>query len=422
MATKNPDVQEVTKLINTLKKEKIFLRKTEGVSKIKLFVEAEGDRDSAKEKMDKLLKSKGYPTETTRVPGHSAEASAIKGKDITIIYKNKKGGMAETTINSTITELFPCIAFLGNIKETNKQKFYEKIKESNNPSIGCYVNSKDAEKGSEFISSAAESSKFDEKVNNALGILKFLKEQDAGKKIKDVYWGYRAKPQGVMNNHPGDIFIRYTDGKMVGVSLKAGGAGTMEPKLNTYVNPIVEFFGKQSEYKKWQQESYDKYYAGIPGIADFQAYGKSAMVPAIAKFEKDNSKLYEQYYDEQLEWLRDKIIEMMNADQKMVKKFLLEKVAGEQKDVPLVVIKAVQANYQELNDDDIVKECVQRSRKTNGVQVTKSPKSKQTFFVDLICNNKTTRLNFTIRTNKSGAEHKLGQFINLAVKFNGVQG
>ena len=112
---------------------------------------------------------------------------------------------------------------------------------------------------------------------------------------------------------------------------------------------------------------------------------------------------------------------MMNADQTMVKKFLLEKVAGEQKDVPLVVIKAVQANYQELNDD-IVKECVQRSRKTNGVKVTKSPKSKQTFFVDLICNNKTTRLNFTIRTNKSGAEHKLGQFINLAVKFNGVQG
>lgn len=329
--------------------------------------------------------------------------------------------MAETTINSTITELFPCIAFLSKIKETNKQKFYEKIRESNNPRIGCYVNAKDAEKGSEFISAAADSSKFDEKVNNAIGILKFLKDQDAGKKISDVYWGYRAKPQGVMNNHPGDIFIKYGDGKMVGVSLKAGGAGTMEPKLNTYVNPIVEFFGKQTEYKKWQQESYDKYYAGIPGISDFQSYGKSAMVPAIAKFEKDNNKLYEKYYDEQLEWLRDKIIEMMNADQNKVKKFLLEKVAGEQKDVPLVVIKAVQANYQELNDDDIVKECVQRSRKTNGVKVTKSPKSKQTFFVDLICNNKTTRLNFTIRTNKSGSEHKLGQFINLAVKFNGVQ-
>ena len=423
MASKNPDVQEVTKLINTLKKDKINLRKIESVAKVKLFVESEGDRETAKEKMDALLKSKGYVTETTRVSGHSAEASAIKGKNITIIYKPKKGGMSETTVNSTITELFPCIAFLSNIREvTNKQKFYEKIQENNNPNIGCYVNANDAKKGAEFIGQAAQSSKFNEKVNNALGILKFLKDQHAGKPIKEVYWGYRAKPQGVMNNHPGDIFIKFNDGKLLGVSLKAGGAGTMEPKLNTYVNPIVEFFGKQNDYKKWQQESYDTFYAGIPGIADFGMYGKSAMIPALAQFEKDNNELYEQYYDEQLEWLRDKVIAMMNANPNKVKEFLLEKVAGEQKDVPLIVIKAVQATYQELHDDDVVKECVQRSRKTNGVKVSKSPRSKQTFFVDLICNRKTTRLNFTIRTNKSGAEHKLGQFLNLAVKFNGVEG
>ena len=145
------------------------------------------------------------------------------------------------------------------------------------------------------------------------------------------------------------------------------------------------------------------------------------MIGALSQFEKDNNELYEQYYDEQLEWIRDKVIEMMNSNQNRTKEFLLQRVAGEQKDVPLVVIKAVQATYQELRDDDVVKECVQRSRKTNGVKVSKSPRSKQTFFVDLICNNKTTRLNFTIRTNKSGAEHKLGQFLNLAVKFNGVE-
>lgn len=421
MATKNPDVQEVTKHLNTLKKNGIHLRKTEGVSKIKLFVESEKDRGEAKNEIDALLKKKGFSTEDTRVSGHSYAATAVKGKNITIIYKNKKGGMAETTINSTITELFPCIAFLAGIKETNKKKFYQSVAESNNPNIGCYVNDKDAKKGSEFISLAEQSSKFDEKVNNAMGILKFLKDQHAGKPISKVYWGYRAKPQGVMNNHPGDIFIQYNDRKMVGVSLKAGGAGTMEPKLNTYVNPIVEFFGKSAEYKKWQKESYERFYAGIPGIADFNSYGKSSMIGAIAKFESDNNELYEQYYDEQLEWIRDKIIAMMNSNQNRTKEFLLERVAGEQKDVPLIVIKAVQATYQELNDDDIVKECVQRSRKNNGVKVTKSPNSKQTFFVDLICNRKTTRLNFTIRTNKSGAEHKLGQFLNLAVKFNGVQ-
>ena len=421
MATKNPDVQEVTKLVNTLKKDKINLRKTEGVAKIKLFVESEGDRTTAKQAMESLLKSNGYNPEDTRVSGHSFTATAVKGKNITIIYKEKKGGMAETTINSTITELFPCIAFLAGIRETDKNKFYQKIIESNNPNIGCYVNANDAKKGSEFISLAEGSSKFNEKVNNAMGILKFIQDQNAGKPISKLYWGYRAKPQGVMNNHPGDIFIQYNDKKMVGVSLKAGGARTMEPKLNTYVNPIVEFFGKQQDYQSWQRESYDKYYAGIPGIPDFNLYGKSKMIGALAQFEKDNNELYEQYYDEQLEWIRDKVIEMMNSNQNRTKEFLLQRVAGEQKDVPLVVIKAVQATYQELRDDDVVKECVQRSRKTNGVKVSNSPRSKQTFFVDLICNNKTTRLNFTIRTNKSGAEHKLGQFLNLAVKFNGVE-
>lgn len=421
MATKNPDVQEVTKLVNTLKKDKINLRKTEGVAKIKLFVESEGDRTTAKQAMESLLKSNGYNPEDTRVSGHSFTATAVKGKNITIIYKEKKGGMAETTINSTITELFPCIAFLAGIRETDKKKFYQKIIESNNPNIGCYVNANDAKKGSEFISLAEGSSKFSEKVNNAMGILKFIQDQNAGKPISKLYWGYRAKPQGVMNNHPGDIFIQYNDKKMVGVSLKAGGARTMEPKLNTYVNPIVEFFGKQQDYQSWQRESYDKYYAGIPGIPDFNLYGKSKMIGALAQFEKDNNELYEQYYDEQLEWIRDKVIEMMNSNQNRTKEFLLQRVAGEQKDVPLVVIKAVQATYQELRDDDVVKECVQRSRKTNGVKVSKSQRSKQTFFVDLICNNKTTRLNFTIRTNKSGAEHKLGQFLNLAVKFNGVE-
>lgn len=421
MATKNPDVQEVTKLVNTLKKNKINLRKTEGVTKIKLFVESEGDRSTAKQMMESLLKSNGYNPEDTRVSGHSFTATAVKGKNITVIYKEKKGGMAETTINSTITELFPCIAFLAGIRETDKKKFYQKIIESNNPDIGCYVNANDAKKGSEFISLAESSSKFNEKVNNAMGILKFLQDQNAGKPINKLYWGYRAKPQGVMNNHPGDIFIQYNDKKMVGVSLKAGGARTMEPKLNTYVNPIVEFFGKQRDYQSWQRESYDRYYAGIPGIPDFNLYGKSGMIGALAQFEKDNNELYEQYYDEQLEWIRDKVIEMMNSNQNRTKEFLLQRVAGEQKDVPLVVIKAVQATYQELRDDDVVKECVQRSRKTNGVKVSKSPRSKQTFFVDLICNRKTTRLNFTIRTNKSGAEHKLGQFLNLAVKFNGVE-
>ena len=55
------------------------------------------------------------------------------------------------------------------------------------------------------------------------------------------------------------------------------------------------------------------------------------------------------------------------------------------------------------------------------VDVTESKSSKQDFFVELIGNqNKKIKLRFHVRTNKPGDEHKLGQFFNLAVKFNGL--
>ena len=72
------------------------------------------------------------------------------------------------------------------------------------------------------------------------------------------------------------------------------------------------------------------------------------------------------------------------------------------------------------NDDDILKSCVMRSKKQNGLLAVPSPTSKQNFDINLTCNKKTTVLQFSIRTNKPGVDHKLGQGANLAVKFNGV--
>ena len=41
---------------------------------------------------------------------------------------------------------------------------------------------------------------------------------------------------------------------MLGVSLKAGGATTDEPKLNTYVKPIYDFYGKSREYDQLKEK------------------------------------------------------------------------------------------------------------------------------------------------------------------------
>ena len=69
-----------------------------------------------------------------------------------------------------------------------------------------------------------------------------------------------------------------------------------------------------------------------------------------------------------------------------------------------------------MTDEDVIKSCLS----TQGKIWAEKGSGKQNFLVMLKCNVRTTTLNFSIRTNKTGAGHKLGQYINLAVKFNGV--
>ena len=73
-----------------------------------------------------------------------------------------------------------------------------------------------------------------------------------------------------------------------------------------------------------------------------------------------------------------------------------------------------------IDDENVIKDCVQTSKKLNGIKAYPSKTSKQNWHIDLTCRTHTTTLNFSIRTNKTGINHKLGQYVNLAVKFNGI--
>ena len=98
---------------------------------------------------------------------------------------------------------------------------------------------------------------------------------------------------------------------------------------------------------------------------------------------------------------------------------MLQEVCKEQQDVPLVVIQSSGSrlsNVKEVTDEDIIKECVSVAKRVHARVGT----GKQNWHIDLTCNERTTTLNFTIRTNQTGVKHKLGQYVNLAVKFNGV--
>ena len=97
----------------------------------------------------------------------------------------------------------------------------------------------------------------------------------------------------------------------------------------------------------------------------------------------------------------------------------MEKVAQQQQDVPVVVVKATEVRARRDKATDLLVEALTSVTKISAQLVT-TGKSKQAWNIKLSDGSHLT-LDFTTRTNKVGAQHKLGQFTNLAVKFNKVK-
>ena len=393
-----------------------------------IYLECDEDRSDTRSKLEMELEtvsgikcSRAY--KKSKSSFDLTEITGFGDKNLHIVYKAKKGGMQETTLNSSITELFPAIAFEKKISpKLLTDKFYNEIVAAHDAKLGAYKNKIASDAGKDIIDKATTSSKFEEKTINAKAITEFLLEESKRKPIKRVVWGYRnnTKPEGVNPNHKGDIFAVFDDGNILGISLKAGSAGSAEPQFNSYVRPIFTSFNMLQEFAKLQKKSYDMFYKGIPNIPKENLYGKPQMTKVIGMFERNNNKRYEQLYDEQLKFVRQMLCDMMNKHPKKAKAWLLSEVAAEQESVPLIVLKAAGDTTKIIDDENVIKDCVQTSKNLNGIKAYPSKTSKQNWHIDLTCRTHTTTLNFAIRTNKTGINHKLGQYVNLAVKFNGI--
>ncbi len=401
----------------------IILVKSAG-PKIVTYEVRSTDRETTRTDVEKSLKKHRVGTVSRQLMNVSSmEVTNCKsgGMIYRFVYKPTKGGMSQTTLNASITELFPCIAFETGIKSRqikNVRDFYNKIIENNSKDLNCYLNAKDAKAGKEFIDKA-ETGKFEEKVQNAINILKWIEGVHKLHPIEKVFWGYRAKPQGVMNNHPGDIFLQFKNKKFLGVSLKAGGEKTAEPKLNTYIRPIYEYYGKLNEYEKLKEKLWPQYKI-IPGVTedDYRYWGTQTLANKTFEFEKNDEKTYNELYDKNLSIIKDELINLLNSDFKKTKSWLLEKVAQQQQDVPLVVVKATERMARRDKSSDMLVEALASVKKIEA-QLPKG-RSKQGWNIHLSDGSK-LKLDFTTRTNKVGAMHKMGQFQNLAVKFNKVE-
>ena len=291
------------------------------------------------------------------------------------------------------------------------------------------MNTKDTAAAQETINKADTSSKFTEKMNNAIGILQYLKDASKDKSISQVYWGYRAKPVGVPNNHPGDMFIKYSDGKFLGVSLKAGGKKTSEPQLNTYVRPVFTAFGETRMMETLRSTAYSQVYSkikGMPALTGFDG-GANGRSPDRRKtenilkdYDKKNNKAYEADYDAMLEIMRKGVVELFNKSKDKTLKYIQSEVLRDAPDVPTIVIKAVGSDYEEVTDRDAVGVFLPQVK---FIKAYASRSSKQDWFIELKSGTETITMKMSIRSNKSGhaGKKKLGQFpTGLAIKYNGL--
>src|SRR6056300_819746 len=100
---------------------KISYEKKKSTLSADVFFARAASRPTARKHVGNHFKTLKLPVteKKTSLSSEDITETTIDGKTVRIVYKPMSGGMTETTLNSTITELVPCLAFLNGITETN---------------------------------------------------------------------------------------------------------------------------------------------------------------------------------------------------------------------------------------------------------------------------------------------------------------
>ena len=390
----------------------------QSTSKRDVYIVRSSDRETDR---DEILRNLNQAGIKASLGTSSSSVDPIDGiyqnRNFRIFVKPLSGGMGETTLNSSITELFPLIAFEKKYNPKDIISFHQFLLGVDVSKLKC-VGPKDIKAAEETINKADTSTKFKEKMANAIGVLKYIQQEDKNKKIKSLFWGYRAKPAGVPSKHPGDMFITYNDNKILGVSLKAGGKKTSEPQLNTYIGKVFDEF-KDRNYGKLMSLAYKSVYSKIPGMPPERSFIRDRKTKDILRdFDKKNNAQYEKFYNDYLEIMRQGIVKLFNKNKDNTIKYIKTNILRDAPDVPTIVIKAVGSDYEEVTDKDQLGVFLPQVK---FIKATSSQSSKQNWFIELTSGPDTLKMSMSIRTNKSGHAglKKLGQF-SLAAKYNGL--
>jgi hypothetical protein len=357
-------------------------------------------------------------------------------------------GGQQTTVNSTITELFPALCFNNNYNPKSPEdleNFINKLDLSSPKSKKTFVTDSNLKAGKEFVvlKDSIRPDMRQEKIQNAYAITKFIFETHKNKAIDKVVWGYREKPRGVPSNHAGDVFIFFkqkTYPAIAGISLKAGSEKSAEPKLNSYVKTTLtkSMWAKSAPraVPQLKKELWDKVYSKIPGLpksitADnyFQSLGKNEATKPnpmliekmIDLFEADPAR-FDELYGIMNIVCREKLCEVINKDINAAKQWIAEEFRLETKgeEIPLVLVKAIRTKFQLAGDP--LADMLPTIKK---IKAYLNKNSVQEWFIDVSDGKKTLTLLMTIRSDSEFRRAKpkgtLGSFVGLKLLYRGIK-
>jgi hypothetical protein len=358
-------------------------------------------------------------------------------------------GGQQTTVNSTITELFPALCFNNGLKPRSPEALEQMIRSidlKTPKSRKTFVTESNLKAGKEFINliDKIRPNMREEKIQNAYAILQYLYDMHKERPIDKVVWGYREKPQDIPGNHAGDVFVFFKDKakkpKSIGVSLKAGSESSAEPKLNSYVKTTLTksmwLKSAPRAVPQLKKELWDKVYSKIPSLpksvtADnyFESVGVKESTKAnpilidkmISLFESDPER-FDELYVEMNKICREKLCEVINNDISATKEWINQEFRLEKKgeEIPLVLVKAVGTTFYTAGDP-----LADMLPFIKSVKAYLNKNSVQEWFIDVSDGKETITLLMTIRSDSefrsSKTKGKLGAFVQLKLLYRGIK-
>ena len=351
-------------------------------------------------------------------------------KDLELKVRQILSERVDTTLNASITELFPAIAFNLKFRPRSVEDFKKFLYTLKISRAAKSWDSKDEESAKLVISKlpSMEERFLKTKMENAIGVTNYLYQLHATKPISKVVWGYRAKPKGIPKDHAGDIFVFFKDKDVIGVSLKAGTAKSKEPLKNTYVGTQYKNLGISTD--SLQKDLWDRVYSKVPGVTDIatkDTYVKNRDVTQLyVDYYSENQTEADELYHEMVLVCREhfcKVLNDMDNDsfiEWVQNTFNLQR-KGEK--VPLVMVKAVGTTAEQKGDDivDMIPLVTSHYAYIN-------KQSVQEYLIDIHTPDEKKTLKMTIRSDSgvrpekgTKGQGRLGQYLQLKMQYSGVQ-